>query len=148
MKPTERDSKITKAFTGNMLRQFCLPRKGAHGYEESPFRGAKICQRTFAAHPVNRKRRECPSRRFFVFPSLSCGLRDPKLGAYSLCSARVGFRIPIVPLPDALFRAKLSDSLVVGPRGVNTQFPFGVAEGTLVAEVDLLHRLSSEQTRK
>ena len=37
----------------------------------SPIGGAKFCQRTSADSQVNRKRRECPSRRFLLAPSFS-----------------------------------------------------------------------------
>ena len=39
------------------------------------------------------------------------------------------------PLPEARFGSKLSDSLVAAGRGVNTQFPFGVAEGTPIPKL-------------
>ena len=90
-----------------------LSPKGVHRYAESPFRGAKICQRTCTARPVNRKRRECPSRRFFVFPSVSGGLRRRTPIARCLCFAAVPFGVRKGLLQRARFRAKLSDSLTL-----------------------------------
>jgi hypothetical protein len=46
-------------------------------------------QRATAAQSVNRKRRECPSRRFFVFPSVLCGLRHSTPCGQWLCFATV-----------------------------------------------------------
>ena len=95
-----------------------------------PFGELNQSQRTSADSQVNRKRRECPSRRFFVFPSLSCGLRHTTPCRRCLCFAAVPFGVRKVPVQRVRFGSKLSDSLAAEGRRVNRPFPFGVLNET------------------
>ena len=91
-----------------------------------PFGELNQSQRNIAYREVNQERREYPSRRFFVSPSLSCGLRHPTPCRRCLCFVTVPFGVRNGPFQGARFGSKLSESLVAAGQGVNRPFPFGV----------------------
>ena len=94
--------------------------------ERVPFGELNQSQRNIAYREVNEKRREYPSRRFFVFPCVSCSLRHATPCGRCLCFATVPFGVWKGPSQLARFGSKLSESLVAEGRRVNRPFPFGV----------------------
>jgi hypothetical protein len=119
-------SKILKSYARSSLRRSPPSKSSAHCYEEGPFRGAKFCQRTFADSQVNRKRRECPSRRF------SLDATSSRFSGYTRTLPRclrfsVQFRgaEETAPVASACWRfgPKLSVSLVNRDLRVNNLIP-------------------------
>ena len=98
----------------------------SNGSKESSYRKLSQNQRTTAYREVNQERRECPSRRFFVYPSVSCGLRHATPCGRCLCFVTVPIGVRKGPFWRARFGAKLSESRVGPCRRVNRPFPFGV----------------------